>query len=79
MYTKLDYAGTDPASWPEARTADGTYKDMVREMSATNFTNVEDEAKYWLDHYDVNEVEAALQDAGYGYSFAKQVLNDILG
>lgn len=78
MYTKLDYAGTNPASWPEARTANGTYKDMVREMSGTNFANVEDEAKYWLDQYEPAEVESAMQDAGYGYSFAAQVLNSIL-
>lgn len=65
-------------NWPQAREA-GTYKDMVRELSNTNFTDVEDEAKYWLQHYDSETVECAIQDAGYGYSYAARVMGDVLG
>lgn len=64
--------------WPEARTA-GTYKDMVREFGATNFTQVEDEARYWLDTFEPQQVEEAMVDAGYGYNFASQTLCDVIG
>lgn len=62
--------------WPVAREA-GTYKDMVRELGNTNFTDVEDEAKYWLQHYDGMTVQCAIEDAGYGASYAARVIFDV--
>ena len=72
------WAGSQPAGWPEARGTDRTYKDMVRDFGATNFVGVEDEAKYWLQYFEAQQVEEAMQDAGFGYEFSQQVTYDVL-